>query len=59
MTYSDQEAATIMMSGEQPSHLQRKASQAQAKADQSGSGKAAASKAQSEADRAAVPKHGL
>lgn len=47
------------MSGEQPSHLQVKASKAQSKADRTGAGKAEASAAQSAADRAAVPKHGL
>ncbi|WP_177246070.1 hypothetical protein [Paenibacillus sp. BC26] len=47
------------MSGEQPSHLQNKASKAQSKADRTGAGKAQASRAQSEADSAAVTKHGL
>ncbi|WP_192043604.1 hypothetical protein [Paenibacillus rhizovicinus] len=47
------------MSGEHPSHLQIKASRAQSKADRTGQGKNAASNAQSDADRAAVPKHGL
>jgi len=47
------------MSGEQPSNLQRKASQAQSKADRFGQGKEQASQKQSEADRSAVPKHGL
>lgn len=47
------------MSGEHPSRQQIQASRAQSKADCSGQGKAAASQAQSGADRAAVPKHGL
>ncbi|MCC3374764.1 hypothetical protein [Cohnella sp. REN36] len=46
------------MSGEQPSEAQIKASQAQSKADRTGQGQAAARRRQSEADRAAVPKHG-
>lgn len=47
------------MSGEQPSHKQQAASKAQSKADRSGTGKQKASELQSEADHAAVPKHGL
>ncbi|WP_165822600.1 hypothetical protein [Paenibacillus montanisoli] len=47
------------MSQEQPSHLQVKASKAQAKADRTGVGKAEASAMQSKADHAAYPKHGL
>ena len=47
------------MSGEQPSHQQRQAAQAQSLADQTGRGKQEASRKQSAADRAAVPKHGL
>ncbi|CAH1217806.1 hypothetical protein PAECIP111893_04311 [Paenibacillus plantiphilus] len=47
------------MSGEQPSNEQIKASQAQSLADQTGNNKEQASKLQSEADRRAVPKHGL
>jgi len=47
------------MSGELPSANQKAASQAQSKADRTGQGKEQASKQQSEADRAAVPKHGL
>ncbi|MFX3633257.1 MAG: hypothetical protein ACE3L7_15335 [Candidatus Pristimantibacillus sp.] len=47
------------MSGEQPSHKQEAASKAQSKADRSGAGKQQAREMQSEADRAAVPKHGL
>lgn len=47
------------MSGELPSHLQKAASKAQSKADSTGEGKQRASKLQSDADRAAVPKHGL
>lgn len=47
------------MSGEQPSRQQREAAQAQSLADQTGKGKAEASRKQSQADRAAVPKHGL
>lgn len=48
-----------IMSGEQPSNEQIKASQAQSLADQTGNNKEQASKMQSEADRRAVPKHGL
>ncbi|MFC4775964.1 hypothetical protein ACFO9Q_04115 [Paenibacillus sp. GCM10023252] len=47
------------MSGEQPSNKQRQASRAQSKADRTGSGKERSEQLQSEADRAAVPKHGL
>lgn len=47
------------MSGEFPSQKQREASQAQSRADRTGNGKEKASRLQSEADRAAVPKHGL
>ncbi|MFC5651374.1 hypothetical protein ACFPYJ_20115 [Paenibacillus solisilvae] len=47
------------MSGEQPSNVQRKASQQQSKADRTGVGKQQASEAQSEADHRAYPKHGL
>ncbi|BBH22755.1 hypothetical protein Back11_41000 [Paenibacillus baekrokdamisoli] len=47
------------MSGEQPSNVQRKASNAQSKADQTGIGKKQASEAQSAADHRAYPKHGL
>ncbi|GGG66084.1 hypothetical protein [Paenibacillus radicis (ex Gao et al. 2016)] len=46
------------MSGEQPSHKQTAASKAQSKADRTGAGKQKASELQSEADTAAVPKHG-
>ncbi|WP_181438853.1 hypothetical protein [Paenibacillus sambharensis] len=47
------------MSGEQPSHKQRRAAQVQSKADRTGVGKDKASRMQSEADQAAYPKHGL
>lgn len=47
------------MSGEHPSRKQLEASIAQSKADRTGQGKAQARELQSEADRAAVPKHGL
>jgi len=47
------------VSGEQSSRAQRQAAEAQSLADQTGKGKAAASRKQSDADRAAVPKHGL
>ncbi|MEV5029203.1 hypothetical protein [Paenibacillus sp. LPE1-1-1.1] len=47
------------MSGEQPSDQQKKASKAQSKADRNLASKQAASELQSDADRAAVPKHGL
>jgi hypothetical protein len=47
------------MSGENPSAKQEAAREAQSLADRTGQGKAQARKQQSEADRAAVPKHGL
>jgi hypothetical protein len=47
------------MSGKQPSELQKKASKQQSQADRHHADKNAASALQSEADRAAVPKHGL
>jgi len=47
------------MSGKHPSANQQAASKAQSKADQTGEGKEEARRLQSEADRAAVPKHGL
>ncbi|WP_173275417.1 hypothetical protein [Paenibacillus sp. NEAU-GSW1] len=47
------------MSGENPSHKQLAASKAQAQADRNGVGKQRASELQSEADKAAVTKHGL
>ncbi|CDN43619.1 MULTISPECIES: hypothetical protein [Paenibacillus] len=47
------------MSGEQPSFKQTFARKAQSEADRSGKGKAAASAKQSEADAAAVRKHGV
>ncbi|PRX61560.1 hypothetical protein B0G52_12582 [Cohnella sp. SGD-V74] len=47
------------MSGKQPSDKQKAASKAQSIADRTGAGKEAAERLQSEADRAAVPKHGL
>lgn len=47
------------MSGEQPSDRQKAASQAQSLADRHLANKEQASRQQSEADRAAVPKHGL
>ncbi|ACS99143.1 hypothetical protein [Paenibacillus sp. JDR-2] len=47
------------MSGEWPSHKQVEASKAQSLADRTGKGKEQASQKQSEADAAAVPKHGL
>lgn len=47
------------MSGEHPSRKQLEASIAQSEADRTGKGKSQASKMQSDADRAAVPKHGL
>ncbi|MEK3883433.1 hypothetical protein [Paenibacillus sp. PL2-23] len=47
------------MSGKQPSDRQKAASKAQSMADQHLASKAQASELQSEADRAAVPKHGL
>ncbi|WP_169751042.1 hypothetical protein [Paenibacillus beijingensis] len=46
------------MSGEQPSDKQRQAKSAQSLADQTGRGKERASKLQSEADLAALLKHG-
>jgi hypothetical protein len=47
------------MSGEWPSHKQVEASKAQSLADRTGKDKQKASQLQSEADAAAVPKHGL
>ncbi len=47
------------MSGKQPSDKQKAASKAQSIPDRTGAGKEAAERLQSEADRAAVPKHGL
>jgi len=47
------------MTDKLPSDQQRAASKAQSKADQHAGSKAEASAMQSEADRAAVPKHGL
>jgi hypothetical protein len=47
------------MSGEWPSHKQVEASKAQSLADRTGQGKQKANQKQSEADTAAVPKHGL
>ncbi|WP_169085580.1 hypothetical protein [Paenibacillus sp. PL91] len=47
------------MSGEQPSDQQKAASKAQSKADRNQASKESASELQSNADRAAVPKHGL
>lgn len=47
------------MSGELPSHRQKAAGKAQSRADRGLADKEQASKLQSEADRAAVPKHGL
>lgn len=47
------------MSGENPSAMQKTASKAQSEASQTGVGKEKARQLQSEADRAAVPKHGL
>jgi len=47
------------MSGKQPSDMQKAASKAQSVAARTGEGKEAAKRLQSEADRAAVPKHGL
>jgi len=49
----------MVMSGKQPSAKQKTASKAQSAADRIGAGKEAAKRLQSEADRAAVPKHGL
>lgn len=47
------------MSGEQPSAAQEEARSAQSRADRTGIGKDKASRKQSQADRAAYPKHGL
>ncbi|PLT47863.1 hypothetical protein NYE40_21620 [Paenibacillus sp. FSL W8-1187] len=47
------------MSGEQPSAKQLSARKAQSQADRSGRGKAQASERQSDADAAAVKKHGV
>ncbi|MFF2889833.1 hypothetical protein [Paenibacillus sp. NPDC057967] len=47
------------MSGKHPSDRQRAASKAQSLADRHKTSKEQASELQSEADRAAVPKHGL
>lgn len=47
------------MSGTYPSEQQRTASKTQSLADRNRASKSRASKQQSEADRAAVPKHGL
>lgn len=47
------------MSGEQPSAKQLQARKAQSEADRTGRGKAQASGQQSEADAAAVKKHGI
>lgn len=47
------------MSGKQPSDRQKSASKAQSLADRNQTSKEHASELQSEADRAAVPKHGL
>ncbi|MCU6713165.1 hypothetical protein M6D81_31150 [Paenibacillus sp. J5C_2022] len=47
------------MAGKQPSDRQKAASKAQSRADRAQGSKARASELQSEADRAAVPKHGL
>ncbi|WP_424768696.1 hypothetical protein [Paenibacillus sp. sgz302251] len=47
------------MSDKQPSDQQKAASKAQSRADRHQAGKQEASEMQSEADRAAVPKHGL
>jgi hypothetical protein len=49
----------MAMSGELPSANQKAASKAQSEAAQSGVGKQKARQLQSDADRAAVPKHGL
>lgn len=59
MTLIDYIKQEAIMSGEQPSNEQLKASQVQSLADQTGNNKEQASKLQSEADRRAVPKHGL
>ncbi|WP_169456518.1 hypothetical protein [Paenibacillus pinihumi] len=47
------------MSGTFPSHKQQAASKAQSLADRNKVSKEEANRLQSEADRAAVPKHGL
>jgi len=47
------------MPGNQPSDKQIAASKAQSKAARTGTGEEEAKRLQSEADRAAVPKHGL
>ncbi|WP_175598055.1 MULTISPECIES: hypothetical protein [Paenibacillus] len=47
------------MSGKQPSDQQKAASKAQSRADRNLASKESASELQSDADRAAVPKHGL
>ncbi|WP_239616128.1 hypothetical protein [Cohnella mopanensis] len=47
------------MSGKNPSANQKAASKAQSEADQTGEGQQRARQLQSNADRAAVPKHGL
>ncbi|MHA6482317.1 hypothetical protein ACX1C1_10510 [Paenibacillus sp. strain BS8-2] len=47
------------MSGKQPSHLQKAASKAQSLADQGAASKKKSRELQSEADQAAVTKHGL
>ncbi|XEC95442.1 hypothetical protein AB6A23_02375 [Paenibacillus tarimensis] len=47
------------MPGSQPSAKQQSAAKAQSIADRTGQGKERAKELQSEADRAAVPKHGL
>ncbi|WP_165867404.1 hypothetical protein [Paenibacillus pinisoli] len=47
------------MSGKNPSDRQKAASKAQSLADRQQASKQNASELQSEADRAAVPKHGL
>lgn len=56
--FPDEERA-ISMPGKQPSHLQKSASKEQSLADRGAAGKKRASELQSEADHAAVPKHGL
>jgi len=47
------------MSGKMPSDKQKAASKKQSLADRGLAGKSAAGEQQSDADRAAVPKHGL
>ncbi|CAM4511859.1 hypothetical protein FHS16_003430 [Paenibacillus endophyticus] len=47
------------MSDQQPSDQQKAASKAQSRADRNQANKQSASELQSDADRAAVPKHGL